>query len=379
MGKVSFALSSFALVVAGCVVALSVAPGRTTPAPEIAMNDASEALPQAGGRGDTSPAALAAPQPTFAPRAEPQGRAAAPAVAFPYRAEAEWLTSSPNRDGGRNGAPIRYIVIHYTAISYERTLRAFRLRSSGVSAHYIVRRDGHIAQMVGEADTAWHAGNYWFNERSIGIEIELDPVTNPSYTAEQYYATAALACAISARQGIPLDRAHIVGHNEIPGVGKIDPGPTWGWPHFIWLTSLCAPPTAATVRSAWVSQSAFPDISVGDTALVTVTLRNTGATAWRKGTAQEARLGIRGNDTGLAFLGSGWPAADRPAMQNEDLVPPGGLATFTFPVYGAKVGTFTIPLRGVIDGGAWMDDLGIHTVVTVRPKPVVISEDGLSR
>jgi N-acetyl-anhydromuramyl-L-alanine amidase AmpD len=376
VGKLSVALSSFAALVAGCLVALWVVSAPAAPArQDVSAEPVASALPQAGGRGGGAATAQPAPQVPSGPRAAPQGRAVAPAVAFPYRPEPQWLSSSPNRDIGRGGAPVRYVVIHYTAISYERTLKAFTLPSSGVSAHYIVRRDGHVAQMVGEADTAWHAGNYWYNQRSIGIELELDPITNPAYTPQQYYAAAALTCEIAKRHGIPLDRAHIVGHNEIPGArGKIDPGPTWGWPHFMWLTSLCAPPTAETVRAQWVSQSAFPEVAVGDSVPVTVTLRNTGATAWRKGTPQEARLGIRGNETGLAFLGPNWPAADRPALQNEAMVPPGGLATFTFSVYGAQPGRFTIPLRGVVDGAAWMDDLGIYTVVTVKPKPKAVPE-----
>jgi hypothetical protein len=191
-------------------------------------------------------------------------------------------------------------------------------------------------------------------------------VTNPAFTTEQYYAGASLACAISARQGIPLDREHVIGHNEVPGTTHTDPGLTWDWPHFMWLTSLCAPPTSATVRAGFVSETPYPVISADDKALVSVVLRNTGSTAWRKGTDQEARLGIPGNSPDLAFLSDGWPAPERPAVQEEDIVPPGGTATFSFRVKGALPGTFIVPLRGVVDGGAWMDDLGMFTVVTVR-------------
>ncbi len=330
------------------------------------------ALPMAGGRGDPgrSAAPSPAPAPSSAPRAAPQPRANTPQVAFPYVPQVEWRPTQVNFDWGRDGAPVEFIIIHYTAISYERTLRAFNNPKSGVSAQYVIRGDGRITQLVGEADTAWHAGVYWYNQRSIGIELELDPGTNPEFTAQQYYAAAALTCQIAARQGIPLDRSHVIGHNEIPWPNDhSDPGPTWGWPHFMWLTSLCAPPTARTVRAAWVGQTAYPDLTVGQRGSVTVTLKNTGSTAWRKGAPQEARLGVRGNATDLAFLGDGWPTADRPAVQNEEIVPPGGTATFTFGVRATTPGTYSIPLRGVVDGGAWMDDLGIYTVVTVRPAP----------
>ena len=330
-------------------------------------------LPNAGGRGDDAPAVVRlsdAAQQAPAQRVDTQPRAAERVTSFPYTPQAQWIPTIRNHDRGRMGEQVRYIVIHYTAISYEKTLRAFYSPYSRVSAHYVVRQDGHVAQLLGEADTAWHAGSYWYNQRSIGIEIELDfeRYSDPQYTAEQYYATAALSCEIAKRHGIPLDRTHVIGHNEIPGTGKLDPGRHWGWPHFMWLTTFCAPPTAETVRSQWIAQTPDPVVLEGDSAAVTVTLRNTGSTGWRRGTPQEARLAVRGNDTGFAHLGAGWPSADRVAVQNEDLVLPGGWATFTFRVRGAKPGKYVLPLRGVVDGGAWMDDQGIHTTVTVMPR-----------
>src|SRR2546430_576597 len=173
-------------------------------------------------RDEQAPAPLAdAPAPPPTRRAAPPARSLT-AIRFPYVAQAEWLPSQTNYDEGRGGAAVNWIVLHYTDISYARTLKAFSIPASNVSAHYVVRGDGHIAQVVGEADTAWHAGNYWFNQHSIGIELELDQITNPFFTAEQYYAAAALVCAISARHDIPLDRAHVVGHNrsEERRVGK---------------------------------------------------------------------------------------------------------------------------------------------------------------
>jgi N-acetyl-anhydromuramyl-L-alanine amidase AmpD len=311
-------------------------------------------------------AAAAAPAASPAPRALTAARSTTTALHFPYSPQSEWIPTQTNYWQGRGGASIDYIVIHYTDISYERTLRAFYNIWSDVSAHYVIRGDGHIAQIVGEADTAWHAGNAWFNLHSIGIELELDAVTNPAFTTEQYYASAALVCAIAARHGIPLDRAHVVGHNEVPGSTHTDPGPTWGWPHFMWLVSLCAPPTDESVHASFVSETPYPEVDVNEQARVSVVLRNTGSTAWRKGTGQEARLGIPGNSRELAFLGEGWPAPERPAVQQEDIVPPGETATFSFVVKGMLPGTYVLPLRGVIDGGAWMDDMGMFTVVTVR-------------
>ena len=320
------------------------------------------ALPLENVIGAALPAVAATPQPRVAPQAR------VPQMTFPFAVQPEWAPTQVNYDEGRDDGRVDYIVIHYTAISYARTLRAFHNPNSGVSAHYVIRgSDGHVAQLVGEADTAWHAGNTYFNDHSVGIEIEKSGESNPDFTPIEYLSAAALACQIAARHDIPLDRAHVIGHNEVPWPNDhSDPGPTWDWPYFMWLTSLCAPATARTVHASFVSETAYPDVPVGNPATVTVVLRNTGATAWRRGTSQEARLAIPGNDPKYAYLGVDWLLPTRPAVQQEEIVPPGGTGTFTFTVSAEISGRYVIPLRGVIDGGAWMDDLGIFTVVNAR-------------
>ena len=315
-----------------------------------------------GGRPTVTSAPSAAP----APRAETVARSNT-ARPFPRPLDLEIAPTPVNHDATRGGAAVRYVVIHYTVITYEQTLRAFNNSSSEVSAHYVVRgSDGHAVEVVSPDDVAWHSGNSWFNDHSVGIELELNKTTNPEFTAAQYETAALLTCAMAERYGIPIDRAHIVGHNEVPGSTHSDPGPTWGWPHFMYLVSLCAPANALTVKADFVSQTPFPTIRTNRAASVTVTLKNTGSTTWRKGTPDEARLAIKGNSDDYAFLSVGWIAPDRPAAQQEDVVAPGGTATFRFDVRGLAPGRYVLPLQGVIDGGAWMNDLGLYTVVTVR-------------
>ena len=110
------------------------------------------ALPIAGGAQQQLAPEIT---PSPVPRVAPQARAPQPVI--PYRVTPEWAPTQVNFDWGRRGS-IDYIVIHYTAISYARTLKAFNLPTSGVSAHYVVRYDGHVAQLVGESNVAWHAG-----------------------------------------------------------------------------------------------------------------------------------------------------------------------------------------------------------------------------
>ena len=296
------------------------------------------------------------------------GQAAAGVGAYPAMG---WLqASTSNYDFGRRGSPITFVVIHDTELNYVSTLRAFQDPTSRRSAHYVISGDGAITQMVPESDTAWHAGNYAYNLRSIGIEHELDWATNPRYTEAQYRASAALVCAITSRYGIQIDRAHIFGHSEVPFATHTDPGPTWDWPHYLWLASQCADPRSmvTSFHSRWVGQDVPGPIGVGSTASVTVSLRNTGGIPWVKGSATEARLGIPRDDRVIFTTMSPavWLFANRPASQTEGVVPPGGIATFTFDVGGSWPGVRRIPLRPVIDGITWMDDQGIFVDVIVQ-------------
>lgn len=296
-------------------------------------------------------------------------------VASPADAsDTRWLpATAANFTVGRAGNAIRYIVIHDTELSYDLTLRSFQRPASRTSAHYVIRgSDGQITQMVAESNTAWQAGNWSMNQRSIGIEHEFDRVTNPRFTEAQYRASAQLACAISGRYGIPLDRQHVIGHVEVPGATHTDPGPTWDWPHYMWLLSLCAPAAASSAlggyHAAFISEGASPTLDVGQNGQLTVTLRNTGTATWQLGSAREARLGVVADDQTFSRLGMavGWALANRPAAQTESMVAPGGLATFTFTVRGVTPGSFRLRLRSVIDGVTWMEDQGIYLNVTVR-------------
>ncbi|MFJ9903677.1 N-acetylmuramoyl-L-alanine amidase [Streptomyces sp. NPDC101152] len=127
-----------------------------------------------------------------------------------------------------------YVVIHVTQETYTKTIRIFQNPQKAVSAHYLVRSaDGHVTQCVREADVAWHAGNWDYNTRSIGIEHE-GWVDQPVYFTDALYEQSArLTATVCDRYGIPKDRAHIIGHYEVPGTDHTDPGPHWDWSRYI--------------------------------------------------------------------------------------------------------------------------------------------------
>jgi N-acetyl-anhydromuramyl-L-alanine amidase AmpD len=133
--------------------------------------------------------------------------------------------------------PVDRIVVHVTQSTQPIAEQVFQDPGHRASAHYLIRaEDGHITQMVREHDVAYHAGNRDWNNRSIGIEHE-GFVNQPDrwFTETAYRASAELVAGIAARYGIPLDREHIVGHNEVPGATHTDPGPYWDWDHYMAL------------------------------------------------------------------------------------------------------------------------------------------------
>ena len=171
----------------------------------------------------------------FALLAPAQALAAPP----PYYPPLDWVPASrSNYDVGRTMA-ITTIVIHETDGSYISALNWFLNPRSRVSAHYLVRAwGGGITQFVAEGDTAFHARNA--NPYTIGIEHEYNPRQAIWHTDAQYRSSALLVCAIARRYGIPIDRRHIVGHNELPGTDHSDPGPTWNWNYYMSLVRGCS-------------------------------------------------------------------------------------------------------------------------------------------
>ena len=102
----------------------------------------------------------------------------------------QWRGPVPasNYTVGRDGSSVDLIVDHWTVVMFEGAIRRFLNPASILSAHYVIGSDGRIAQMVSEDDTAYHAGVFSVNQRSIGIEHEAGPAMPPS---DALYAASA--------------------------------------------------------------------------------------------------------------------------------------------------------------------------------------------
>ncbi|RKN36894.1 N-acetylmuramoyl-L-alanine amidase [Streptomyces hoynatensis] len=138
---------------------------------------------------------------------------------------------------------VDYIVIHDTEADWQTTLDLVQ-DPTYLAWHYSLRStDGEIAQHVATKDVGWHAGNWYVNAKSIGVEHE-GFLTDPDawYTEAMYRASARLVGYLARKYDIPLDRQHILGHDNVvgptdstvPGM-HTDPGPYWDWSHYFEL------------------------------------------------------------------------------------------------------------------------------------------------
>ncbi|WP_327312385.1 N-acetylmuramoyl-L-alanine amidase [Streptomyces sp. NBC_01235] len=225
------------------------------------------------------PVALAA-QPDLAPRTAQLREtglrtASAAGTECPASVSCEWIPAPyeqfgdndyGNHDvGDRPASPgIRYIVVHDTEGGWEGVLNLVQ-DPTYVSWTYSLRStDGHVAQHVKAKDVAWHSGNWYVNAKSIGLEHEgFLALPDSWYTEAMYRSSARLVKYLAAKYGIPLDRQHILGHDNVPGPTTAavpgmhtDPGPYWDWRHYFELLDR---PFAATARRSGGLVTIRPD------------------------------------------------------------------------------------------------------------------------
>ena len=187
-------------------------------------------------------------------------------------------------DYSRGSGDIDMVVIHTVQGGYSSCYNWFANCSAEASAHYVVRSsDGEITQMVREQDVAWHAGHWDTNVRSVGIEHEgwVDEGYD-WYTEAMYRESAALTADIAARQGVPLDRSHIIGHVEVPGCSggsgggagcHTDPGIYWDWDYYMGLLNGEAGTTTGTLMGVIADSDIYNGARLAN---VTVWIAETG-------------------------------------------------------------------------------------------------------
>lgn len=134
-----------------------------------------------------------------------------------------WI-GSPNYMQGRNGTPVDRIVIHWMDGTLAGTDKTFQDDSRDTSAHFGVE-DDNVHQYVDVDNTAYHAGNWPMNLRSVSIEHSAQPGRDAS--EKTYRTSAQIIREVCDKFGIPIDRQHIIKHSEViptacPGTIDID-------------------------------------------------------------------------------------------------------------------------------------------------------------
>jgi N-acetylmuramoyl-L-alanine amidase len=123
-------------------------------------------------------------------------------------------------------------VLHHTNDNFAETaLRTLTARDSGVSAHYLIARDGEVFYLVDEARRAWHAGeSYWAGQRdlnSASIGIELD--NNGSEPFAEAQIASLLALLADLKERYQRSPASFLGHGDIAPGRKVDPSVYFPW------------------------------------------------------------------------------------------------------------------------------------------------------
>jgi AmpD protein len=159
--------------------------------------------------------------------------------------EAEFI-ASPNRDE-RPDCPVTLVVVHNISLPPGKyggsgIIELFtnqldphahpyyaEIHQLKVSAHFLIRRDGHLIQFVSCLQRAWHAGqSFWqgrerCNDFSVGIELEGSD--HDAFTDAQYARLQELLAALKTTYPIKA----VVGHSDIAPGRKTDPGPCFDW------------------------------------------------------------------------------------------------------------------------------------------------------
>ena len=186
---------------------------------------------------------------------------AAPQIPWQSSALASMRVASLNANERR---PTLIILHHTGEDSFVHALATLTDPRSQVSAHYLISRDGRIAQLVDERERAWHAGaGRWgpINDvNSVSIGIELDNDGKSPFADQQISSLIALLHDLIGRYRI--DPRNVIGHADITPRRKDDPSVFFPWSRLaaegigLW----CGQPDQVTVPVVFDDASALRQI-----------------------------------------------------------------------------------------------------------------------
>ena len=147
------------------------------------------------------------------------------------------LNYSPNfNPGKRSKKNIKFIILHYTGMNNQLSAinRLCNIKSK-VSAHYFIKKNGFVLNLVPPLYEAWHAGkSSWknfksLNRYSIGVEIQNSGHNNKyeNFSRKQIISTKKLLEYLIKKYNVNLK--NVLGHSDISPDRKKDPGEKFPW------------------------------------------------------------------------------------------------------------------------------------------------------
>ncbi len=131
---------------------------------------------------------------------------------------------------------IRFIILHYTGMKNETlVLKKLCDEKSKLSAHYFIKKNGEVINLVPDLYEAWHAGkSRWkkiksLNKYSIGIEIQNQGHDNKyeKFSLKQIINLKKLLRKLIKRYKVNVN--YVLGHSDIAPERKKDPGEKFPW------------------------------------------------------------------------------------------------------------------------------------------------------
>jgi len=126
---------------------------------------------------------------------------------------------------------IDYVIMHFTEMTFSSALNRLTDETSQVSAHYLIKEDGEIFQLVQDEYVAWHSGkSNWHKEDGLNknsIGIELDNSGESEFPDSQMKACIDLSQHLKKKYSIP--KHNFIGHSDVAPNRKIDPGLFFNW------------------------------------------------------------------------------------------------------------------------------------------------------
>ena len=136
----------------------------------------------------------------------------------------------------RSYKKIIYLIYHYTGMSSEKkAIERLTNKSSKVSCHYFIKRNGQIINMVPDKFIAWHAGvSNWqnhknLNDKSIGIEIQNSGHSGKYERFPKKQIKSLLFLSKILKKKYLIKSKNVLGHSDISPDRKKDPGEKFPW------------------------------------------------------------------------------------------------------------------------------------------------------